>query len=162
MGDEPALVQLTVIESFSIEDFAAAIRDAITGPQHRGAPVVMWRDRGSDLLVHVAKLQVRLLANTIVVAVDTQSAEFQVAPVIVRFVFGGENDAASLVAATDEAALGHPSIASRWGELFRSVVWAALVRLAVTQANRRGMEPSSLLVDEGGLRFAARARGDPR
>jgi hypothetical protein len=48
---------------------------------------------------------------------------------VVRFAFGADKGAASLVAATDASALGHPDVAARWGDLFRDVVWAALVRL---------------------------------
>lgn len=113
----------------SSELLATAFRAALCGPEHAGSPEVVWSDRGSQILLHVGKLQVRLGKATLVVAVDTESVEFGVAPLVVRFVFGADGGPSSLVAATDETALGHPDVAARWGDLFRDVIWAALARL---------------------------------
>jgi len=138
-----------------IDRVTGVIRDALTGPGHVGAPAVIWSDRGSQLVLHVGKLQLRAVENTLVVAVDTQSEEFGVAPLIARFVFGGRDDPASLVAATDDSALGHPAIAARWGKLFRDVLWAALVRLSVSHADGHGLTPMSLEIAPEWLRFTA-------
>ena len=142
-------------QELPVDGIAAAFRDAVTGPANIGAPAVIWSDRGSELIMHAAKLQVRALDNVLVVAVDTESAEFGAVPLIVRFVFGGNDDPASLVAATDDSALGHPAIAARWGKLFRDVVWAALVRLSVSHATRNGLVPTSLSITPQRLRFTA-------
>lgn len=111
------------------ERLAAAFRAALCGPEHARSPEVVWSDRGSQILLHVGKLQVRLATATLVVAVETESVEFGVAPLVVRFVFGADGGPSSLVAATDATALGHPDVAARWGDLFRDVIWAALARL---------------------------------
>jgi hypothetical protein len=87
--------------------------------------------------------------NVLIVAVDTESAEFGVAPLIVRFVFGSEQEPAFLVAATDETALGHPQVAARWGDLFRDVIWAAFARLA--QVSAAGKTPAGLRLSPAGL-----------
>ncbi len=71
------------------------------------------------------------------VAVDTESAEFGVAPLIVRFAFGSDGGPTSLIAATDASALGHPQVAARWGDLFRDVIWAAIARLVAARLRRR-------------------------
>lgn len=138
-----------------LDAVTGALRDALTGPRNAGAPVVIWSDRGSQVVLHVGKLQLRVLDSAVVVAVDTESVEFGVAPLIVRFVFGGQDDPASLVAATDESALGHPAVAARWGTLFREVIWAALVRLSVSHATSHGLAPASLEITPDRLRFAA-------
>jgi hypothetical protein len=143
-------------DELRVDAVTAALRDALTGPRDAGAPVVVWSDRGSQLVLHVGKLQLRALENTLVVAVDTQSAEFGVVPLIVRFVFGGRDDPASLVAATDDGALGHPAIAARWGTLFRDVIWAALVRLLVSHSDSHGLAPASVEIGPDRFVFAAR------
>lgn len=138
-----------------VDALTRALRAALTGPGNAGASAVIWNDRGSQVILHVGKLQLRALDNALVVAIDTQSAEFGVAPLIVRFVFGGRDDPASLVAATDDSALGHPAIAARWGQLFRDVIWAALVRLSVSHAADHGLTPTAWEITPDRLRFAA-------
>src|SRR6185312_2434993 len=102
-----------------------AFQDAVCGPSHPGSATVIWSDGGAQILLHVGQLQAITQGSVLVVAVDTESAEFGVAPLVVRFVFGSEQDPGFLIAATDETALGHPQVAARWGELFRDVIWAA-------------------------------------
>jgi hypothetical protein len=115
--------------SLPTDTLATAFRDALCGPTHRGSPQVIWSDGDARILLHAGKLQVRTVDTTLLVAVDTESAEYGVAPLIARFVFGREGGPASLVAATDATAFGHPGVVARWGELFREVVWAAFARL---------------------------------
>jgi peptidoglycan hydrolase-like protein with peptidoglycan-binding domain len=142
-------------EELPIDTITAALRDALTGPANLGAPAVIWSDRGSQIIMHTGKLQAHARDNALIVAVDTESAEFGPVPLIVRFVFGDDKDPASLVAATDDNALGHPAIAARWGRLFRDVTWAALVRLSVSHATRHGLTPTSLHVTPDRLQFTA-------
>jgi hypothetical protein len=154
------------VKHVQVGALATAVRDALTGPAHRGQPVVVWSDRDSEILLLLERLQVKTLTGTVVVAVDTESAEFGLAPLIVRFVFGGADDPAPLVAATDEGVLGHPAVASRWGALFRDVVWAAIVRLSVASAAERGLRPSAIVVDHDqiglvALAHPAAAPGEP-
>lgn len=116
---------------------AGAFREALCGPRHHDSPEVVWSDGGAQILLHVGKLQVRTTENTVVVAVDTESEEFGVAALMTRFVFGADKGPASLVAATDAQALGHPQVAARWGELFRDVIWAAFARLVEVEGQGR-------------------------
>lgn len=126
-----------------------AFQDAVCGPAHLGSPEVIWSDGGAQILLHAAKLRAITQGNVLIVAVDTESAEFGVAPLIVRFVFGSEQEPAFLVAATDETALGHPQVAARWGDLFRDVIWAAFARLAEVSA--AGKTPAGLRLSPAGL-----------
>jgi len=133
---------------------ASWFRDALTGPANVGQPSVVWSDRGSQILLHVGRLQARTAGQMLVVAVDTESNEFGVAPLIVRFVLGDTGDASALVAATDVDVLGDPGVSARWGRLFRDVVWAALVRLAETKAGGAGTHPAGVAVSTEALHFA--------
>jgi hypothetical protein len=126
-----------------------AIQDAVCGPAHLGSQEVIWSDGGARILLHVAGLRAIGQGNVLIAAVDTESAEFGVAPLIVRFVFGSEQEPAFLVAATDETALGHPQVAARWGDLFRDVIWAAFARLAEVSA--AGKTPAGLRLSPAGL-----------
>lgn len=130
---------------------AQSLRDALTGPAHQGATEVAWSDRGSMLIMDVGSLQVHTGDGSLVVAVDTRTAEFGTAPLIVRFAFGTPQDATTLVAATDATALGHPLLAARWGSLFRDVVWSAIVRFLVAQAAGRQLAPTAVRIAPDGL-----------
>ena len=121
---------------------------------HLGSAEVIWNDGGAQILLHVGKLQAIPQGNVLVVAVDTESAEFGVAPLVVRFVFGSEQDPGFLVAATDETALGHQQVAARWGGLFRDVIWAAFARLAEVSA--AGSSPAGLRLRPDGLELLTR------
>lgn len=142
---EPAVTMRAV----ATDTITKAFQDAVCGPAHLGSPEVVWSDGGAQILLYAAKLRAITQGNVLIVAVDTESAEFGVAPLIVRFVFGSEQEPAFLVAATDETALGHPQVAARWGDLFRDVIWAAFARLAEVSA--AGKTPAGLRLSPAGL-----------
>jgi hypothetical protein len=146
---------------FQVSDRVAAsmlsqvLRDALTGPNHRGAPEVVWEDRGSQVLLHVGRLQVRTLDAAVVVAVDVETAEFGESQLIVRFVFGKGRDPATFVASSDERVHGHPLVAARWGTHYRNVIWAALMRMVETHADEREMRPGRITVGKDQIRLTA-------
>ena len=142
---EPAVTMPAV----ATDTITKTFQDAVCGPAHLGSPEVIWSDGGAQILLHAAKLRAIVQGNVLVVAVDTESAEFGAAPLIVRFAFGSEQEPAFLVAATDETALGHPQVAARWGDLFRDVIWAAFARLA--QVSAAGKIPAGLRLSPAGL-----------
>lgn len=146
---EPAATMRAV----ATDTITKAFQDAVCGPAHLGSPEVIWSDGGAQILLHAARLRAIPQGNALIVAVDTESAEFGVAPLIVRFVFGSEQEPAFLVAATDETALGHPQVAARWGDLFRDVIWAAFARLA--QVSAAGRTPAGLRLSPAGLELTA-------
>jgi hypothetical protein len=145
---QPAESAVTV-RAVATDAITKAFQDAVCGPAHTGSPEVIWSDGGAQILLHAAKLRAVTQGNALIVAVDTESAEFGAAPLIVRFVFGSEQEPAFLVAATDETALGHPQVAARWGDLFRDVIWAAFARLAEVSA--AGKTPAGLQLSPAGL-----------
>jgi len=151
MAETPAQVRPAASEVLVTDALTTAVRSALCGPANPGAGTVIWTDRGSQILLHVDKLQVRTATPTVIVAVDTESVEYGIAPLIVRFVLGDPKGPAPLVASTDATALGHPQVAARWGTLFRDVVWAAIARLVDTQATSKGMRPGSIEVTDDGL-----------
>jgi hypothetical protein len=141
--------QAVTVRAVATDAITKAFQDAVCGPAHLGSPEVIWSDGGAQILLHAAKLRAIVQGNVLIVAVDTESAEYGVAPLIVRFVFGSEQEPAFLVAATDETALGHPQVAARWGDLFRDVIWAAFARLAEVSA--AGKTAAGLRLSPAGL-----------
>jgi hypothetical protein len=136
---------------------ARSLSDALTGPTHKRAAEVIWEDRGSQILLYVGKLQVRLADGVLVVAVDVETTESGRTTLIVRYVFGSATGAAGLVASSDAVVHGDPLVAARWGSLLRDVIWAAIVRLSEAHATERGRQPQSIAIRRGQLEFAARA-----
>jgi len=138
-----------------VDALSQRLREALTGSAHAGEPSVLWEDRGSRVLLHVATLQVHSLDHALVVEIVTETAELGPAPLIVRLVFGGGRDPASLVASSDEEVHGDPLVAARWGPLFRSVIWSAIVRLSEAHADERGMQSRTISILGDHLRFTA-------
>jgi hypothetical protein len=152
MTQPPGSARSTRAQILPLEELGTVFRDAVCGPRHRGRPEVIWSDGGSQIRLHVGKLQVRTAGAALLIAVDTESAEFGVAPLIVRFVFGTDKGPASLIAATDDRAFGHPQVAARWGDLFRDVIWAALTRLIEVRSG--GQAPAGLQFGPDGLQLS--------
>lgn len=149
------------VDNVALDLVTKAMRDALTGPAHSGVAQIVWSDRGAQLLLLVDSLTVQLLKDLLVVAVDTECIEYGITSLIVRFSLATELGTdptgkviGTLVAATDGIAHGHPSVAARWGELFRDVVWAAIVRLHVARAAAAGLHPGAIAAGDGVLQFA--------
>jgi hypothetical protein len=145
-----------VAERLDEDDIASRIRTALAGHDlgtHDVPPTVIWDDAGDEVLVHLDSLRLRIASRTVIASVDFESDETGRAPLIVRFVFGGNEDAAGLIAATDEFAHGDPVLAARWGNILRDVLWATLVGTADQYARERGMAPQAIQVQDGHLRF---------
>lgn len=137
-------------------DMASRIRTALAGHDlgtHDVPPAVIWDDAGDEVLVHLDSLRVRIVSRTITVSVDFESDETGRAPVIVRLVFGGNDDPAGMIGATDALAHGQPVLAARWGHILRDVVWAAVVGTADEHARERGVAPQAIHVLDGHVRF---------
>lgn len=137
----------------------AAVRAALAGPGNEHADSIVWRDRGAQILLDLASLQVHNSPALCVVAVDTETSEFGRLPLIARFVLAHPDASASLVAATDDTPLGDPRIAARWGELFRDVVWTALVRQVVVHAEAKGGQARGLRASAEGFHVDVDDRG---
>ena len=151
--DVTAQQEASHVDNVPIDAVTKALRDALTGPAHAGVPTVVWSDRGAQLLLLLDTLAARTMKDLLVVAVDTECIEYGRTTLIVRFSLSTDPKGGTLVAATDGAAHGQPSVAARWGELFRDVVWAAIVRLHVASARAAGMHPHSITIGHEVLSF---------
>lgn len=151
-------LQYAVDDRLTTDSLRAVLREALTGSQHTAQPEVLWENRGAQVLMLVETLAVHLLEDTIVVAIDTETEEFGVAPLIVRFHLGSGRDPAGLVASTDARVLGHMQLAARWGNLYRAVLWSALLRLVDLHASERGLQAKAISVLGDHVRITAAPR----
>lgn len=152
--NDTAAHQASHVDNVPLAAVTKALRDALTGPAHAGVATIVWSDRGAQLLLLLDTLAVQALKDLLVVSIDTECIEFGRTSLIVRFSLGSDATGAALVAATDGVAHGHPSVAARWGGLFRQVVWAAIVRLHVARAADAGMHPHSITIGHEVLTLA--------
>ncbi len=148
---------IQVPDTLKAADLAGRVRAAITGPNASGSEAIVWQDHGDEVVVHTSTLQVRLVPPALFAAVDMESDQTGRGSLIVRLVFGNQEDAAGLFATTDEVVRGQPALAARWGSIFRDLVWSALLGLSRDHAVERGQAPLSINIGQGALQFAASA-----
>lgn len=143
----------------SSDALRASILAALAGSEQPGESHIVWRDRAAEIVLDLTSLRVQTKSGLVVVAIETESAEFGRAPLIVRFVVAEPDGASTLVGATDENAHGHPSVVARWGDLFRDVVWAAMVRKVVAHAEGLDAHPRGVCASDQGLHIEIDIRG---
>jgi len=130
----------------------AALTTSVSGAT---TDVVVWHDKGDEVVVHLSTLQVRFAAPSVFASVDLESDQTGRHALIVRFVFGDEQDPAGLFATTDELVHGNSLLAARWGPIFRDLIWSALTRLSSDHAAERGLAPLRFSIANGNLALAA-------
>lgn len=138
----PSSADVTALQAGS-----SSVAGASSAPLSR----VVWVDGGDEALAHLDSLTTRIVGSTLVISLDLETDQTGRAPVIVRFALGDGSDPASLVAAADEVAGGHPLLVSRWGEAVTAAAWSALVGLGVDHASQRGGVAGQLTIDSGHL-----------
>jgi hypothetical protein len=137
-------------------DLTVRLRGALTSSVAGvNGDVIVWQDKGDEVVVHLSTLQVRFAPPAVFAAIDLESDQTGRHTLIVRFVFGDEQDPAGLFATTDEVVHGNSLLASRWGPIFRDLVWSALTRLSSDHAAERGLAPLRFSIASGNLTLAA-------
>jgi peptidoglycan hydrolase-like protein with peptidoglycan-binding domain len=143
-------------DTLTESDLTARLRSGLTtGVAGSTADAIVWQDRGDDVVVHLSTLQVRLAPPALFAAVELESDQTGRQSVIVRFVFGDPQDPAGLFATTDEVVRGNSLLATRWGPIFRDLIWSALTHLSSDHAAERGLAPLRFSVGGAGLQLAA-------
>lgn len=149
-----------VPDSLDESGLAARLRAALVGHSATSTgdeAAVLWEDRGDQVLVHVASLQVRMVQQVLVVAVDMETDQTGRAPLILRFLFGATTDAAGLVPATEDLPHGNPILAARWGRIFQDVIWAGVLGTARDHAAERDSVPKFIHVLDGHITLQSSA-----
>jgi hypothetical protein len=143
-------------DTLTESDLTARLHSALTtSTAGSKADTIVWQDRGDEVVVYLSTLQVRLAPPAVFAAIELESDQTGRHSVIVRFVFGDPQDPAGLFATTDEVVRGNSLLATRWGPIFRDLIWSALTRLSSNHAVERGLAPLRLSVGRSGLQMVA-------
>jgi hypothetical protein len=122
-------------------------------------PRVIWVDEGDEVIVHLDSLRVEIAADTIVAAIDLETAETGRGTIVVPFAVGsqGADDSgrAGLVLLTEDAPRGPAILVARWGTIVQDALFASLLALSETHALERGGRPRALYVRNGNLHLDA-------
>lgn len=130
-------------------------RSVALDPSGAPAKVVVWIDAGDEVLVHLDSIVVRIVGQTLLVSVDVETDQTGRTPLIVSLALGAGNDAAGLVAVTDELPHGNGLLAARWGPHLQAGVWASILGMAEDFSAQLGGVPRGLTIVNGVLNLEA-------
>jgi|SRR5215831_17605647 len=116
---------------------------------------VVWVDAGDEVLVHLDSVAVRIAGRTVLVSIDLETDQTGRTPLIVSLALSSGNDAAGLLAVTDELPRGDGLLAARWGPQLQAAVWASILGIAQDFGAQQGAVPRALNVVDGGLNLQA-------
>ena len=116
---------------------------------------VVWVDAGDEVLVHLDSVAVRIVGRSVLVSVDLESDQTGRTPLIVSLALSSGNDAAGLLAVTDELPRGNGLLVARWGPQLQAAVWASILGIAQDFGAQQGGVPRALTISDGGLNLQA-------
>lgn len=142
---------------------AASLVQAALRPT-RGEALLL-RDGDNELLVEVAKIELRFGDGIVIVAIPVRCDQVRRAIVQVPFAVGSSKRRAGLIAATESAPRGPLVVTEIWGEALTALAWQALLGVSAALAAEAGRDvdgagliPVGLTATEGGLRILTMAR----
>jgi hypothetical protein len=117
--------------------------------------MVIWVDRGDEVLVHLDSISIRISVGVLLVSVDLETDQTGRTPLVVTLALGVPGDPAGLVAVTDELPRGNGLLAARWGQTLQQAVWASLLQVAGDHAAERGLHPLGITASESFITLLA-------
>ena len=136
-------------------DGSSAPPPASTAP---ASPNVVWADAGSEVLVHLDSVQVKINDGSVLVSVELDCDQTGRTPLVVVLAVGSPTDSAGLLAMTDRLPRGNGMLAARWGAALQTAVWASLLGMANDQAAAVSAAPIGISAVKGVLTLHT---GDP-
>jgi len=133
---------------------AGAPADGGASPSAAPARVV-WVDHGDDVLVHLDALQIQIVGQNVLVALDLETDQTGRKTLVVPFALAAAGGDAGLIAVTDALPRGNGMLVARWGSAVQAAVWNSLLSLAEDHASERSAAPRGLTIDAGALRLRA-------
>jgi len=142
---------------------AVALVQAALKPT-RGETLLL-REGENELLVEVAKIDLRFGDGAVIVAIPVRCDQVKRAIILVPFAIGSSKRRAGLIAATESAPRGPAVIVELWGEALIALAWQALLGVAAALAAESGRDidgagliPVGLTATENGLQILTMAR----
>lgn len=116
---------------------------------------VIWVDGGSEVLVHLDSVQVKITDRMILVSIDLETDQTGRTPLVTAFAVGGQGDPLGLLAVTDELPHGNGLLAGRWGTAVRNACWAALLAILNDFAASQHQAPNGISAIGSNAHFIA-------
>jgi hypothetical protein len=142
---------------------AVALLQAALKPA-RGDTILL-REGDNELLVEVAKIDLRFGDGVVIVAIPVRCDQVRRAIVQVPFAIGSSKRRSGLIAATESAPRGPLVITEIWGEALTALAWQALLGVAAALAAESGRDvdgasliPVGLTATDAGLQILTMAR----
>jgi hypothetical protein len=133
------------------------IADGSSGPTFATGRLqrVIWVDAGSEALVHLDSVRVKIADRMILISIDLETDQTGRTALVTVFAVGGPGDPVGLLAVTDELPRGNGLLAARWGSAVRNACWAALLSLLNDVAAGRHLAPIGIAAVAGSAQFVA-------
>lgn len=127
--------------------------------------LILLRDGDNELLVDVARIDLRFADGLVVVVMPVRCDQVRRASVQVPFALGSAKRRAGLIAATESAPRGPLVVTEIWGEALTALAWQALLGVSTALAAESGRDldgagliPVGLTATENGLQVLTMAR----
>ena len=144
---------------------SVAVVSAAGLPTGTRADQVVWSQGGNELLVLLAKVQVRLSDGIALVLIPASCDEEREALVTVAFAVGDDRRPAGLLAATENRPRGPGAVVDLWGDALTAFAWRVLLLVSTGVAGHVGQDvdgaplvPAGLTANGNGLRILTMAR----
>jgi hypothetical protein len=134
-------------------------------PDGAGTDTVVWTHGGSELLVIIAKVRVRVDEGVVLVTIPVSCDQVPQADIDVGFAVGDDKRPAGLLAATEDRPRGPRAVVDVWGEALTAFAWQILLSVTSGVAGATGEDadqaplvPAALTASPNGLRVLTMAR----
>jgi hypothetical protein len=126
-------------------ELTRAVVDALAGGAGEHQAVV-WATQGSEVVLHLDSVGVRLTRGGLLVQLDCETDETGRVPQLISLALPLPGEPPNFVAATELAPGGDVQLANRWGPALQDAVWAAVIRVARTDAGGVAADRGTLIV----------------
>jgi hypothetical protein len=156
-------IDLTPDELQQLATVAATSAAGVPG----GAPAdtVVWTHGGSELLVIVAKVRVRVDKGLVLVSIPVSCDQVPDARIDVGFAVGDDERPAGMLAVTEDRPRGPRAVVDVWGDALTAFAWQIVLSLTSgvagatgEDADRAPLLPAALTASPNGLRILTMAR----
>lgn len=144
---------------------SVAAASAAGVPAGTRSDTVVWSLGGSELIVIVAKVQVRVDRGIVVVAIPVSCDQIRGAAIEVGFAVGDDSRPAGMLAVTEDRPRGPAAIVDIWGDALTGFAWQIMLSVTTGLANATGEDddraplvPVAITASPSGLRVLTMAR----
>jgi hypothetical protein len=142
-----------------------AAASAAGAPAGTGSGTVVWSLGGSELIVIVAKVQVRVDRGIVVVVIPVSCDQIRGAAIEVGFAVGDDSRPAGMLAVTEDRPRGPAAVVDIWGDALTGFAWQVMLSVTTGLANATGEDvdraplvPVAITASPNGLRVLTMAR----